>query len=108
MKYRKVIFTLGAVSLLSGCISKEVKIKEKSIEEGGFYYNNIYFGANFPEIYKKGIVDGCTTAGGNYKKSHKDFKTNINYENGWFLGRNLCNVSTVEEKKSFTGIFKER
>jgi len=88
-----------AISMLSftGCQ------KKLSVEEGGFYQGSIYFGSNFSKEYKKGIRDGCTTAKGDYRKSHSLFRTNEDYHNGWFLGRSRCkNLLVVEDdtKKS--------
>jgi len=108
MKYTKVIFSLSAIAILNACVSKDPKIEEVSVKEGGFYHNDMYFGKNFSKVYKEGIVDGCTTASGNYKKSHIDFKNNLDYENGWFLGRNMCNTTVLENTGKVTGIFKER
>ena len=52
------------------------------------------------DYYKAGINDGCTTAKGNYKKSHKRFNTYTDYKDGWFLGRNRCkHLLVVDEKE---------
>ena len=79
--------------LLQNCGSSKVPARE-----GGFSYSGIYFGKHFPTNYQQGIVDGCTTAKGYYKKSHRLFNTNIDYYNGWFLGRNRCkNLLKIDE-----------
>jgi len=82
---KKMVTVVSACFLLSSCGERRVPASE-----GGFYYSGIYFGANFLRYYKKGIKDGCTTAKGNYKKSHWLFERKKEYVNGWFLGRNKC------------------
>ncbi|KYJ86259.1 hypothetical protein [Sulfurovum riftiae] len=46
--------------------------------------------SNTPE-FKQGQHDGCTTASGNYVKNSEMFRTNMDYQNGWFYGRKKCN-----------------
>ncbi|SFV54296.1 hypothetical protein MNB_SV-10-407 [hydrothermal vent metagenome] len=41
--------------------------------------------------FKQGQHDGCTTAGGTYVKNSKMFRSNMDYQNGWFYGRSKCN-----------------
>jgi len=41
--------------------------------------------------FKQGQHDGCTTAGGDYVKNSELFRTNMDYQNGWFYGRSTCN-----------------
>jgi hypothetical protein len=84
-KYRLII-TLGFVQfVVSSCTSSPVPENQ-----GGYYYDKIYFGKNLSIAYQKGIIDGCTTAKGKYKKSHTLFNNNTDYNVGWFLGRNKC------------------
>jgi len=95
MIHQKVIplALIGFTSLyLTGC-SKETQ----PVVKDGYYHSGIYFGQNLPTIYKKGIIDGCTTAKGVYKKSHKHFNNNQYYNDGWFLGRNKCKDLLVIE-----------
>ena len=73
--------------LLNSCKHEPV-----SVEEGGFYYHHIYFGKNISKDIKQGIEDGCQTAQGNYSKVHKLFNDNKEYQKGWFIGRNRCNI----------------
>jgi len=56
----------------------------------GYYHSGIYFGRNLPPLFQRGIKDGCRTAKGVYTKSHRDFRQNPDYADGWFLGRNKC------------------
>jgi len=80
------IISLGYILFsFSGCTSSHVPESE-----GGYYHEKIYFGKNFSVNYKKGIVDGCTTSKGHYKKSHSLFNNNNDYNEGWFLGRKRC------------------
>ena len=85
----KIISILLISSLffyLTGC-GGPVKVP---VSEGGYYHSGIYFGKNFSDHFKQGIEDGCTTAKGDYEKSHWLFNNNNDYNNGWFLGRNRC------------------
>ena len=43
--------------------------------------------------YIQGETDGCLTAKGNYTKDHHQFKTNTNYHEGWFGGRQKCQIA---------------
>ena len=43
--------------------------------------------------YTLGEQDGCATANGNYTKNSDLFKTDPDYESGWFAGRRDCNPS---------------
>ncbi len=70
---------------LSGCSPSKAPESK-----GGFYHSGIYFGKNFSYTFKLGIEHGCTTAKGDYKKTHMLFNYNNDYEDGWFLGRNRC------------------
>ena len=88
MLYHKRLYKLllpATLLILTGCAPKEVPSTK-----GGFYYHNIYFGANLKPLYKMGIKDGCETARGNYRKSHKLFQEDDFYSVGWYLGRNKC------------------
>ena len=82
--YLIFFFTLSSF-YLSGCAPQKVPPSQ-----GGFYYSGVYFGKNFSATFKKGIEDGCITAKGEYQKSHTLFKTDQDYNDGWFLGRNRC------------------
>ena len=93
MTYAKSILITSSLLFLSACSSSEVPVKE-----GGYYHSDIYFGSHFPDIYKKGIQDGCTTAKGNYKKSHQLFQNKKDYVDGWFLGRNKCRYELLTKK----------
>jgi len=81
----KIILFIGFFSIFKACAPRNVPVSE-----GGYYHSGLFFGIYFPAKYKKGIQDGCTTAKGEYKKSHSLFKTNKDYNTGWFLGRNRC------------------
>ena len=43
--------------------------------------------------FKKGKLDGCSTATGEYTKDSDAFKGDTDYKNGWFYGRKNCNPS---------------
>jgi hypothetical protein len=98
MQYSRLItISLTAISafLLNACSSAEVPV-----DKGGYYHSGIYFGKQLPDIYKKGINDGCTTAKGYYRKSHTLFNNNQNYHDGWFLGRNRCRKLLITDKSN--------
>jgi hypothetical protein len=95
----KTVSFLAIGSILfyfTGCGHETEPVTQK-----GYYHSGIYFGKNFPNAYKQGIVDGCTTAKGTYKKSHTLFNNDQNYNNGWFLGRNRCkHLLVIEDEKN--------
>ena len=93
MTFTKTILLSSTIFVFNACTPNEVPVNE-----GGFYYSGIYFGSHFPDAYKKGIRDGCTTAKGKYKKSHWFFNNKKDYVDGWFLGRNECrNLLKINE-----------
>ncbi len=63
--------TAGMFFLLSGCGSTAPVMKSPSFQQGE--------------------QDGCQTARGEYTKSSELFRTDPDYENGWFAGRRACN-----------------
>jgi hypothetical protein len=85
MTFTKTILLASTIFLCNACTPKEVPV-----HKGGYYYDEIYFGADLTDAYKKGINDGCTTSKGKYKKSHWFFQNKKDYVDGWFLGRNKC------------------
>jgi len=98
-----LLLIAGSTTLfyLSGCGS--TKVPES---KGGYTHSGIYFGKNFSDNLKKGTEDGCTTAKGDYKKSHTLFKNDKDYNDGWFLGRNRCKHLLVLDDK-MEGDFSE-
>jgi hypothetical protein len=89
MKYIQKPYTLiilGSLLLFTGCSTK----KTSTSRGNDYYYHGLYFGSNFSKYYKKGIVNGCKTATGEYTKAHGLFKNSKDYKDGWFLGRNRC------------------
>jgi len=94
-KSRKISLLLFGSTLFI-CIS--CSSTRVPVNQGGFVYSGIYFGKNFNPDYKQGIVDGCITAKGKYKKSHRLFNINNDYNKGWFLGRKRCrNLLKIDE-----------
>ena len=47
--------------------------------------------------YMQGQHDGRQTAGGEYTKDSERFRSDSDYENGWFAGRRECNPSFHRE-----------
>jgi len=82
------LLLLTTLLFFASCKSHNEASIQKNINS--YYYSGIYFGKNVSKKYQKGVKDGCTTAKGKYQKSHRLFKTNKEYEDGWFSGRNKC------------------
>ena len=95
LKHKTIsLLLLGSLGFyFSACGSSKV-----SASKGGYMHSGIYFGKHFPPNYQQGIADGCTTAKGDYKKSHKLFNNDSDYNQGWFLGRNRCRPLLVIDK----------
>jgi len=85
MVNRKV-FYMGSLILLiltTGCSNKSKVHKKKrrtTVDK-----NNIE--------YKIGTADGCKTAKGEYTKDHAKFKVDLDYHEGWFNGRQRCQIA---------------
>ncbi len=98
MKYIKpmtMIILINSLLLFNACTPHEASGNKR-----GYYHNNIYFGKNLSNNFQQGITDGCTTAKGDYKKSHTLFNNNKDYNDGWFLGRNRCkHLLVIDEEK---------
>lgn len=98
MSKKKMIplfFIANVLVYITGCTS--TKVPE---HKGGYYYSGIYFGQGFSPNYQQGIMDGCITAKGKYKKSHTLFNNDQDYNDGWFLGRNRCrHLLVIEDEK---------
>lgn len=71
----KIVMVAAVAGLISGCASSEPRI------------------SNTPN-FKSGQTDGCNTAQGAYTKNSALFKTDLEYQNGWFYGRKHCNPSS--------------
>ena len=83
-KTKQMTFIITVASFFGGCGSNV------PADQGGYYYNNIYFGSHLPKAYKRGVRNGCDTAKGQYTKSHWFFHAKKDYVDGWFMGRNKC------------------
>jgi len=46
--------------------------------------------------FQNGAQAGCDTAKGEYTKDHHAFKTDMEYQNGWFYGRKHCNPADTK------------
>jgi len=99
-----LISALYAV-LITGCSNRGNLVPE-SCQEGMYCYKNINFGVSRGSSFEKGIRDGCTTAGGRFRKNYYKSSRDKNYYDGWILGRTKCkqilpNEGTrLEEQKS--------
>ena len=76
---------------LGGCGGISMPSMGGSAVEGEhFVYHGHDFGPARNETYRKGVVDGCKTADGDYSKDHALFKSSVDYKAGWEHGRLHC------------------
>jgi len=94
-----VAIMAAGVLALSGCGSMTLPSfgMGSTAESEHFVYQGIDFGPAENENFKKGVIDGCTTAGGNYAKDHTLFKGDMHYKAGWESGRLKCGRSTAKK-----------
>ena len=96
-----LVTAVGSVIFLSGC--GEINLPDvdtaASADNGGehFIYRGHDFGPNRDANYRKGIMDGCTTAGGTYAKDHILFKSDTSYRTGWESGELQCGKQTTKK-----------
>jgi len=45
--------------------------------------------------FQNGAKAGCATANGEYTKNHEAFNSDMEYQNGWFHGRQKCNSTNT-------------
>ena len=66
--------SIAAATLFTACTSSSgVNIENKS------------------PSFQNGAKAGCATANGEYTKNHEAFNSDMDYQNGWFYGRQKCN-----------------
>ncbi len=81
------IITILVVLGLNACTSSGVS----SVGGGELYtYKGMNFGSNRTVSFKRGVVDGCATAAGDYRKDHEAYKVDEHYKMGWGDGRLQC------------------
>ncbi len=87
LKSKKIVTSsfIALALLLVGCASKPTTTRYPSVYHGKLDKNS--YG------YKRGLKDGCATAKGKYTKNHSKFKNNRNYHEGWFDGRQKCQIA---------------
>lgn len=78
--------------ILSGCSIPYIynDAPKATVKESVFVYKGINFGKNRDADFKRGVIDGCTTASGKYSKDHSSFNANLSYRTGWEDGRLKC------------------
>ena len=101
MKKERILLGVTMVALLglNGCVGISMPSFGGSSTAGSgehFIYKGHDFGASRNETYKKGVVDGCKTAGGDYSKDHKLFQGDDHYRAGWEHGRLHCISGTPQ------------
>jgi len=100
MKKYRILLGIATIVLLGlgGCGGISLPSPGGSTAESGehFVYKGHDFGASRNETYKKGVVDGCKTAGGDYSKDHKLFQSSDDYRAGWEHGRLHCVPGTPQ------------
>ncbi len=87
---KKAVAVSAMALMISGCGG--ITIPYVGQVGGGehFVYTGHDFGADRNEDYKKGVMDGCKTAQGDYMKNHELFQSNDHYRAGWEHGRLHC------------------
>jgi len=93
MKLLLLTIVLATGFSLIGCTPSSI------IPENTYTYRGKNFGSNRTEAFKRGVVDGCTTATGDYKKDHRAFKEDEHYRVGWGYGRLQCHDINKEKDK---------
>ncbi|SFV58910.1 hypothetical protein MNB_SV-9-1161 [hydrothermal vent metagenome] len=84
LSYRKniIIWILILTLFSTGCSNKhKVSNKRRTTVDK----NNVE--------YKIGTSDGCKTAKGTYTKDHAKFRVDLDYHEGWFNGREKCQIA---------------
>ena len=61
-----------------------------SSTDTSFIYQGHDFGTHRNDRFKKGVIDGCSTADGNYSKDHTLYRSDLSYKAGWQDGRLKC------------------
>jgi len=92
----KYIITILVIFGVNACTSLGIN----SVGGGEIYtYKGMNFGSNRTASFKRGVVDGCTTAAGDYRKDHKAFNSDQNYRVGWGDGRLQCYDISKEKER---------
>jgi len=81
----KAISLIGALFLLLGCTPKNptpMDLAQTPVQKVDL--------SNKSQAFKDGFNDGCETAKGNYTKDSSRFKSDPEYNEGWFAGRSSC------------------
>ena len=77
--------------MLNGCGNSVPDLPGTTpVSSAGFVYHGHNFGPNRTEAYKAGVIAGCRTSDGEYTKDHTQFRTSIDYHDGWEHGRLHC------------------
>lgn len=105
-KIRKVMSLVAMVVLggliATGCSAKRVKPNKcynGAAMAGYFCYQGENFGRNLSNEYKEGVVDGCTTASGAFKKNYELSRRSKLYNDGWIAGRSRCKLDVRNTAK---------
>ncbi len=79
------------ILFIIGCGSNNNSLSLKNCgKNGNFCYHGINYGPIKSKLYKKGIIDGCKTAEGEFIKDYSLSSSSKDYFNGWILGRSKC------------------
>jgi len=86
-----IIGTTSLLFILTGCGNSVPHLPETiSVSGADFVYHGHNFGPDRTEAYKAGVIAGCRTSDGEYTKDHTQFRTSIDYHDGWEHGRLHC------------------
>jgi len=84
---KAIVLSICVGLFFTACTSSGVN----SVGGGEIYtYKEMNFGSNRTTSFKRGVVDGCDTAAGDYRKDHNAFNIDQNYRMGWGDGRLQC------------------
>ncbi len=102
MHLRTTTYFLATTALLfslNGCIPSGGRCFPYMEKAGYFCYKGHNFGRNVSEEYKKGVIDGCHTGEGHFRRDYTLSGSSADYKTGWDDGRGYCPFIVPEEAK---------
>ena len=102
MHWRKISYVLSSTAflfVLNGCIPSGGRCFPYMEKAGYFCYKGHNFGQKVSENYKKGVMDGCRTGEGHFRRNYTLSSSSIDYKTGWDAGRAYCPFIVPEEAK---------
>ena len=102
MHWRKkpyILFSITLLFVLNGCIPSGGRCFPYMEKAGYFCYKGHNFGRNVSTDYKKGVIDGCHTGEGYFRRNYALSASSVDYKKGWDIGRAHCPLIVPEEAK---------